>query len=157
MGAKAGPLGRGIARVVGWFSGLGRFIVPVALVGAGVALIRRGRSDHRWRLAIGWGVTALAVLGLLHLARGPQGLWSGFDELGRAGGWLGAAVGVPLEALLSSWGAAIRASGSWGRTCSICWTRWLRKAARASPSGGGRSAPPSKLRGGLQHLIGRGM
>jgi S-DNA-T family DNA segregation ATPase FtsK/SpoIIIE len=104
---KAGWLGRGVAQIVGWFTGLGRFIVPIALVGAGVALIRRGRSDHRWRLVIGWGVTALALLGLLHLARGPQHLWSGFDELGRAGGWLGAAVGVPLKALLSSWGAAI--------------------------------------------------
>jgi len=107
MGAKAGPLGRGVAHVVGWFTGLGRFLIPVACVGAGVALIRRSRSDHRWRLAVGWGVTALAVLGLLHLARGPEKLMSGFDELGRAGGWLGALVGVPLQGLLGTWGAAI--------------------------------------------------
>lgn len=107
IGASAGPLGRAVARVVGWFTGLGRFIVPVALVGAGVALIRRSRSDNRWRLVVGWGVTALAVLGLLHLARGPGKVMSGFDELGRAGGWLGALVGVPLQALLATWGAAI--------------------------------------------------
>ena len=31
----AGPLGRGIEVLVGWFTGLGRFVVPVALFGVG--------------------------------------------------------------------------------------------------------------------------
>src|SRR5829696_7638517 len=40
----AGPLGRGLGTLMGWFVGLGRYAVPVVLVVMGVALIRRGRS-----------------------------------------------------------------------------------------------------------------
>lgn len=103
----AGPLGRGVETLVGWFTGLGRFIMPIALVGIGVALVRKGRSGQRFRLAIGWAVTALAVLGVLHVVRGPDKIMSGFDRLGRAGGWLGALVGEPLSGLLATWGAIV--------------------------------------------------
>ncbi|MGB8858538.1 MAG: DNA translocase FtsK [Ilumatobacteraceae bacterium] len=103
----AGPLGRGVETLVGWFTGVGRFVVPVALVGAGVALVRKGRSGHRFRLAIGWGVSALAVLGLLHVVNGPEKIMSGFDTLGKAGGWLGALVGEPLRGLAASGGAIV--------------------------------------------------
>ncbi len=103
----AGPFGRGANTVVGWFTGVGRFLVPVALVGVGVALVRKGRSSHRWRLAIGWGLSSLAVLGVLHVVRGPEQIWAGFDTLGRAGGWLGALIGEPLRKLLDSAGAIV--------------------------------------------------
>ncbi len=103
----AGPLGRGVETLVGWFTGLGRFIMPIALVGIGVALVRKGRSGQRFRLAIGWAITALAVLGVLHVVRGPDKIMSGFDRLGRAGGWLGALVGEPLSGLLATWGAIV--------------------------------------------------
>ncbi len=103
----AGPLGRGIETFVGWFTGLGRFIVPVALVGAGVALVHKGRSGHRFRLAIGWGVASLAILGMLHVVRGPTKIMSGFDTLGRAGGWLGALIGEPLRGLAATGGAIV--------------------------------------------------
>ncbi|MCU1502775.1 MAG: cell division FtsK/SpoIIIE [Ilumatobacteraceae bacterium] len=103
----AGVLGRGIEKVVGWLTGVGRFAVPVALVCVGVALVRRGRSEHRFRLAIGWGVTALSVLGLLHVVRGPKDSWSGLDELGHAGGWIGALVGGPLRGLVDAFGAVV--------------------------------------------------
>jgi len=103
----AGPFGRGANTVVGWFTGVGRFLVPAALVGVGVALVRKGRSSHRWRLAIGWGLSSLAVLGVLHVVRGPEQIWAGFDTLGRAGGWLGALIGEPLRKLLDSAGAIV--------------------------------------------------
>ena len=95
----AGPLGRGIETLIGWFTGLGRFVVPIALVGIGVALVRKGRSGNRFRLAIGWGLASLSVLGLLHVVRGPEKIMSDFDTLGKAGGWLGALVGEPLRSL----------------------------------------------------------
>ena len=106
-GNLAGPLGRGVETLVGWFTGLGRFIVPVALVGAGVALVRKGRSGHRFRLAIGWGLSAFAILGLLHVVKGPEKIMSGFDTLGKAGGWLGALIGEPLRGLAASGGAIV--------------------------------------------------
>jgi S-DNA-T family DNA segregation ATPase FtsK/SpoIIIE len=103
----AGPLGKGATTVVGWFAGVGRYLVPVVLVGVGVALVRKGRSAHRWRLALGWGLSAFAVLGVLHVVRGPEEIWAGFDTLGRAGGWLGALIGEPLRKLLDSAGAIV--------------------------------------------------
>ena len=42
----AGPLGRGVETLVGWFTGLGRFVVPIALIGIGAALIHKDRSEQ---------------------------------------------------------------------------------------------------------------
>ncbi|HEX2784393.1 MAG TPA: DNA translocase FtsK [Ilumatobacteraceae bacterium] len=103
----AGPLGRGVETVVGWLTGIGRFIVPVALIGVGVALVHKGRSVHPFRLAIGWGLLGLSLLGLLHIVRGPEKIMAHFDTLGRAGGWIGALVGEPLRNLLASGGAIV--------------------------------------------------
>jgi len=68
----AGPLGRGVETVVGWLTGLGRFVVPIALVAIGAALVGKGQSMRRFRLAIGWGLLGLSILGLLHVVRGPE-------------------------------------------------------------------------------------
>ena len=103
----AGPLGRGVETVVGWLTGIGRFLVPIALVAIGVALVRKGRSAHPFRLAIGWGLLGLSLLGLLHIVRGPDKIMAHFDTLGRAGGWIGALVGEPLRNLIASGGAIV--------------------------------------------------
>ena len=50
---------------------------------------------------------ALSSLGFLHVVRGPDKISAGFDELGKAGGWLGALVAEPLRALLASAGAIV--------------------------------------------------
>ena len=103
----AGPLGRGVETLVGWCTGLGRFVLPPALVGIGVALVRRGRSEHRVRLVAGWTLTTVSILGFLDVARGPGHLGGGFHRLGRAGGWIGAMFGVPLRALVAPAGALV--------------------------------------------------
>ena len=103
----AGPLGRGVERLIGWFTGIGRFAVPIVLVCVGYALVHKGRSQHRFRLAIGWACAAVATLGLIHVFHGPDKIWSGFNELGRAGGWIGALVGEPLRGLLAKPGAVV--------------------------------------------------
>src|SRR5829696_3025243 len=92
----AGPLGRGVETLIGWFTGVGRFVVPIALVGIGIALVRKGRSEHRVRLVLGWALASLAVLGLMHVVRGPEKMWASADAFGTAGGWFGATVGEPL-------------------------------------------------------------
>ncbi|QQS25110.1 MAG: DNA translocase FtsK 4TM domain-containing protein [Actinomycetota bacterium] len=102
----AGPLGRAVSTALGWLAGLGRFAIPVILVGVGVALIREGRHAERTRLVLGGALVSGAVLGLLHVARGPSGL-SGVSELKRGGGWLGALLGVPLVGLLGTVGASV--------------------------------------------------
>jgi S-DNA-T family DNA segregation ATPase FtsK/SpoIIIE len=103
----AGPLGRGIEKLVGWITGIGRFLVPVVLIAIGIALVHKGRSSSPFRLVLGWGLMALSALGFLHVARGPDKISAGFDELGKAGGWLGALVAEPLRALLASAGAVV--------------------------------------------------
>ncbi len=103
----AGPLGRGIETLTGWMFGLGRYAVPIVLVAVGVSLLRKGRSASPFQLVIGWSLTSLAVLGLLQVARGAEQLGDAADEVSDAGGWVGALVGAPLEALLGPAGAAV--------------------------------------------------
>ncbi|HEX3090767.1 MAG TPA: DNA translocase FtsK 4TM domain-containing protein [Ilumatobacteraceae bacterium] len=103
----AGPLGRGVETVVGWLTGLGRYVVPVALIAIGAALVGKGQSLRRSRLALGWGLLGLSLLGLLHVVRGPEKIMANFDTLGRAGGWIGALVGEPLRSLIASGGAIV--------------------------------------------------
>lgn len=103
----AGPLGRGVEQVFGWLTGLGRFVLPIALVGAGAALVHRGRSENRPRLVLGYVLAALAVLGLLHVVRGPEKLWADVDAFSTAGGWFGALVGEPLRDLVANAGAIV--------------------------------------------------
>ncbi|HSB85700.1 MAG TPA: DNA translocase FtsK, partial [Ilumatobacteraceae bacterium] len=86
---------------------LGRFFIPIALIGIGAALIGKGRSMHRFRLTLGWSLLSIALLGLLHVVRGPDKIMAHFDTLGRAGGWIGALVGEPLRSLFASGGAIV--------------------------------------------------
>ena len=102
----AGPLGRGIEAFVGWFLGLGRFVLPVVLVASGVALVKKGQSSSPIRLAIGWGLVGTAILGMLHVIRQPESL-TDLDEVGRGGGWIGAGIAGPMEALVAPAGTVV--------------------------------------------------
>lgn len=99
----AGPLGDGIDALFAWISGIGRFVLPPTLIAIGVTLVRSGRSEHRFRMAIGIGVTAWAVLGLLHVARTSHVNFDSRD----AGGWLGLALGSPMRSLIGAAGAVV--------------------------------------------------
>ena len=101
----AGPLGRGIDTTFGWLLGLGRFALPVVVVGVGVAMVRRRSVEHRVRLAIGWTVVVLAILGLLHVMNGADKIIADVDAMSQAGGWFGAVIGEPLRSTLSWAGA----------------------------------------------------
>ena len=101
----AGPLGRGIDTTFGWLLGLGRFALPVVVVGVGVAMVRRRSVEHRVRLAIGWTVVVLAILGLLHVMNGADKIVADVDAMSQAGGWFGAVIGEPLRSTLSWAGA----------------------------------------------------
>ncbi len=103
----AGPLGRGVETLLGWFTGIGRYVVPVALVGVGAAMVHQGRSNNPRRLLVGWALVAAAVLGLLHIVRGPEKMVGGFGAFDSAGGWFGALVGEPLRRLIGSAGAVV--------------------------------------------------
>ena len=103
----AGVVGRAFDRALGWLCGLGRYAIPVVLVASGVALVRQGRSDRRVRLVVGWGALGASVLALLHIFKMPNNKWSDLGPLGRAGGWLGALVGVPVRSLIGDVAAVV--------------------------------------------------
>ena len=103
----AGPLGRGIETVIGWFSGLGRLAVPLVLIAAGIAVVKRGRSFSPIRLMLGWALVGISILGLLHIVRGPDKISADVDDLETAGGWLGALAAEPLSAALAAPGAVV--------------------------------------------------
>ena len=105
-GGLAGPLGRGVETLIGWFLGIGRFAVPVILVAVGIAFVRRGRSSSPVRLAVSWAVVTVTVLGLVHIVRRDDAA-EGFDRFGEWGGWIGAAVAEPLLALIATAGAVV--------------------------------------------------
>ena len=102
-----GPVGRLLSDLIGGAVGLGRYVVPPALVAAGLALVRDPEVDQRTRLAVSGSVVAVALCGLAHIVRGPD-TWPGLtNEWRRGGGIVGAVVGQPLQNLLSPWGAAL--------------------------------------------------
>lgn len=102
----AGPLGRGVETLIGWFTGVGRFAVPVVLIATGVAFVRRGRSYNPVRLAIAWTIVSVTMLGLVHIVRRNDDA-EGFDRFGDWGGWIGTAVSEPMMALIATPGAIV--------------------------------------------------
>lgn len=103
----AGPLGEAIDTSFGWLLGLGRFALPVVVVGIGVAMVRRRSIEHRVRLTVGWTIVVLAALGLLHVANGADKIVASVDAMSQAGGWFGAVLGEPLRSTLSWAGALV--------------------------------------------------
>jgi DNA segregation ATPase FtsK/SpoIIIE, S-DNA-T family len=85
-------------------------LAPVALSAVGVALLGGARPSNR-RIAVGSVLAALGLVGLWHLAAGSPGFEAELAALHRSGGWLGAAVTRPLEALAATAGAAVLLSG----------------------------------------------
>ena len=102
----AGPVGEGAVTALGAVLGLGRFALAPLLIAMGVALLRGEEAPSRVRLTIGWGGVVLAVLGVLHVLRGPRS-YSGIDQVERAGGWIGAAFGETLRTLIGPVGAML--------------------------------------------------
>src|SRR5262245_32942457 len=103
----AGPVGSGVDTGLGALVGVGRYVLPLALLGCGIALLLDGRSDNRLRLGLGVGLATIAVLGLLHLARGPHEIAASPSDVESAGGWLGAVVGEPARQAIAPAGAVV--------------------------------------------------
>lgn len=109
----AGPVGEALATGIAAVVGRTAAFAPVGLVVIGALLIRGPRQDGETdavrlvRLVVGAGLVLVAACGLLHLAGGRPPLDAAVDDVAEAGGWVGAAVGVPLVSLLSPWGAGL--------------------------------------------------
>ena len=102
-----GPVGHVIARALALMFGVGRFALPVILLGLGVALVWGKIEVNRARL--GWGVALglLSICGLGHLSGGRPPLHASAKALGHAGGWLGVLAGGGLHRTLGVAGALV--------------------------------------------------
>ncbi len=107
--STSGLLGRAFDEGFGWLIGVFRFFAPVLLVAAGVSVIRRAGQAHVLspRLLVGGAIALIATAGLVHLAGGSPPWGSTVDALSGAGGVVGLAVGGPLVAIASTWGATL--------------------------------------------------
>jgi S-DNA-T family DNA segregation ATPase FtsK/SpoIIIE len=103
----AGVVGQGIEAIFAAVVGLARYLVPLGLIAGGVVLLHDGRVDHRPRIALGILLAAAGLLALLHVARGPDKILGGYDDVDDAGGWLGALVGQPLRDLIGPAGVTV--------------------------------------------------
>ena len=126
----AGPAGRvldrGAADLVGW----AKLLIPPALLAVSWALLReshdRGRRSARpsapaqegeriprppSRVAVGGVLMVVGFAGVMELVNGPAHWTSALSPLRHAGGFAGAAIGVPLRAGVGDWGAGLVLSG----------------------------------------------
>ncbi|KGA11303.1 MAG: hypothetical protein GM46_4035 [actinobacterium acAcidi] len=102
----AGPVGRGADTALGSLLGLGRYLLPPIFVAVGVTHLRGDEKPNRMKLVLGWGGVVLSTLGILHIVKGPDA-FTGVDELGGAGGWLGALLGQTLGSAVGAIAAVL--------------------------------------------------
>ena len=106
-----GPLGRALRTAGGVAVGSGRVVLPVVLVAVGALVIRttvrREERSVSTRTALGGGLAAVAGAGLLHVANNAPAFGGPVAPLEHAGGYIGAAIGAPLHAVLDTAGTAV--------------------------------------------------
>jgi len=108
----AGPVGRGLNALLSSTIGVGRFVIPVLVIGAGVAFIKRTEVQHRVRLAFGWTVLSVAVLSEIHILKGGGSIHAQVNALSGAGGWMGWLIGEPLRQSIGGIATTILLLGS---------------------------------------------
>jgi len=102
-----GPVGRSLATALSTILGVGRVALALSLLGLAVALVSGKVSFDRNRF--GWGLSflVLGVSGLSDVLRGHPSYGASSAALGRAGGWIGVAVGGTLRQFLGAAGAGV--------------------------------------------------
>lgn len=103
----AGPAGDALETASSAVGGKGASWLPVVLVAGGVLLaFSRGGRVPGLRV-LGACLAVAAVLGLTHLAGGTVAMGAGYDLVAANGGYVGAALAVPVEAALGAAGAVV--------------------------------------------------
>ncbi len=102
-----GPVGRAISKGLAVAFGVGRFALPVMLLGLGVALIVGRIEVDRARVSWGIALATLSVCGLGHLAGGRPSLHATTKQFAHGGGWLGAVIGGGLDKTIGVAGALV--------------------------------------------------
>ena len=91
-----GPVGRLINEGLKLAFGVGRVAIPVVLIGLAVVLVTGRVEVDRARFIWGMALALISVSGLGDVTEGRPHFGAALSHLGRAGGWLGVAVGGTL-------------------------------------------------------------
>jgi S-DNA-T family DNA segregation ATPase FtsK/SpoIIIE len=102
-----GPAGHALRTGTADLFGLARYGLPPGFAVLGGYLILRHARSEPGRVAVGLALALMAAAGLLCVLTGKDTLRQPLAAMGRAGGLVGAAEGVPLQAGLASWGAGL--------------------------------------------------
>jgi DNA segregation ATPase FtsK/SpoIIIE, S-DNA-T family len=102
-----GPAGRVMRTGTADVFGLARYSLPVGFAALGTYLLWRHERSEPGRVAVGLGLALLALSGILGVVVGKDTLHQPVKLMGKAGGLVGAAEGVPLRAALAGWGAGL--------------------------------------------------
>ncbi len=102
-----GPVGRAISRSLAVALGIGRFALPVMLLGLGAALVI-GRVDvERSRVWWGIGLGLISICGIGDVLGGRPGVHATTKAFAHGGGWLGAVMGGALDKWIGIGGAFV--------------------------------------------------
>ena len=102
-----GPTGEVINTALSKSLGLGRFALTFIFLGLAVASLWDKVDVDRRRLSIGLTLALASVGGFADMARGNVSFSAPTDELGAAGGWVGAAIGGGLHAIIGVAGTLV--------------------------------------------------
>ena len=98
----AGPVGDGITWLTRGSLGVGAYAFPVLGAWWGFVLLRDVAREDRVRMAIGFGVLVVGILGLISLFAGNPSITEGWTgDLSDAGGAIGALAAWPLARVIS--------------------------------------------------------
>lgn len=87
--------------------GLATYVLPVALLGWGIALIRGDEDGTRVRALLGFSLASIGALAFVSLLRGNPSPLDGYRAIADAAGAIGAVAMWPIARILSVTGAVI--------------------------------------------------
>jgi len=102
-----GPAGKDLRNGTADLLGEGRWVLPVAIAALGGYLVSGRQRSEPGRVALGLAVAMLFLSALLEVVLGKDTVHQPVAAMGRAGGLVGVAIGVPLRAGLGGWGAGL--------------------------------------------------
>lgn len=103
----AGPFGTGASTVARLLFGMWAFVVPLALVIAGLTLIGVIGAGENPKTLIGTLVLFLGSLSLFHLLTGNLPIAGTEQSVENSGGLVGSVMAYPLERVVGYWGAFV--------------------------------------------------
>lgn len=103
----SGPIGVSASSGIRYIVGVWAFVVPFALIAAGLAMIGVLSQDHHGRTISGLVILFVGSLALFHLMTGNVPIAGGDEGIQDNGGAIGSIIAFPLERLIGYWGAFV--------------------------------------------------